>query len=336
MDNSLPPIIVIRQMIFGYVMTKAVHVAAKLNIAELISAHGPMTVSDIADKTGVHTESLYRLMRALASVGIFSEDKNGKFSITPLADCLKEDSPQSAKAMALMAGSLFYKAYEEFPYSIKTGDAGFTKAIGVLPFDYLTSHPEEGKIFDRMMTDIHGGETEPMVEKYDFSVFDTVVDIGGGNGGVISVILNKNPNIKGILFDLPDVINRARENISASGLKKRCQLAQGNFFESVVKGGDAYHMRHIIHDWNDKDAITILSNCRKAMNPGGKVLVVEAVIQKGNEPNPFKFLDLTMLLIGGKERTKEQFENIFSQAGLKLNRIVPFQHDLSVIEAVAN
>jgi len=273
-------------------------------------------------------------MRALASAGIFKEEADSKFSLTPLAEYLKDDSPQSVKAMALMAGSLFYKAYEELPYSVQTGNEGFAKAIGAPPFEYLTSHPDEGKIFDRMMTDIHGDETEPMVETYDFSAYDTIVDIGGGNGEVISAILNKNPGSKGVLFDLPDVVNRAMENINAAGLSERCRLASGNFFESVTEGGDAYVMRHIIHDWNDDDAVTILSNCKKAMNPGGKVLVVEAVIQPGNDPSPFKFLDLTMLLIGGKERTKEQFENIFNRAGLKLNRIVPFKQDLSVVEGV--
>jgi hypothetical protein len=322
-------------MIFGCVMTQAIHVAAKLNIADIIAAQGPMNCTELANKSGVHEESLYRLMRALASAGIFSTDQNGKFSLTPIADCLKEDSPESVKAMAISMGNAFYKAYKELSFSVQTGEGGFKKALGVPVFEYLTNNPEEGKIFDRMMTDIHGGETEPMVSTYDFSVFNTVVDIGGGNGEVISAVLNKNPNVKGILFDLPDVINRSRSNISARGLGGRCQLDSGSFFESVSKGGDAYIMRHILHDWSDADAITILSNCRKSMNPGGKVLVVEAVIQDGNNPSPFKLLDLTMLLVGGKERTTKQFEHIFSEAGLKLNRIVPFQHDLSVVEGVA-
>ena len=141
--------------------------------------------------------------------------------------------------------------------------------------------------------------------------------------------------MKGILFDMPDVIKRSRNNIIGKGLNDRCKLEEGSFFESVSKGGDAYIMRHILHDWSDEDAITILKNCRKAMNPGGKVLVVEAVIQENNEPSSFKLLDLTMLLIGGKERTHKQFGYIFSEAGLKLNRIVPFQHDLSVVEGIA-
>jgi len=335
MENNLPPHIVVSQMIFGSVITKAIHVAAKLNIADLLAEHGPMNCSDLALKSGAHEESLSRLLRALATVGVFNIDENGKYALTPLAECLTADSPVSVKSMALVAGGVFYKAYDELLFSVKTGDGGFKKALGVPVFEYLTNNAEDGKIFDRMMTDIHGGETEPMIDGYDFSTFNTIVDIGGGNGDLISAVLNKNSQVKGILFDLPEVIKRSQNSIAARGLTERCKLESGSFFESVSKGGDAYILRHIIHDWSDADSITILSNCRKSMNPGGKVLVVEAVIQDGNEPSRFKLLDLTMLLIGGKERTKKQFEHIFSQAGLKLNRIIPFQQDLSVVEGVA-
>ena len=335
MENNLPANIIVSQMIFGCVVTKAIHVAAKLNIADLLAAEGPMNCSGLAKKSGAHEESLSRLMRALASIGIFSVDQNEKYSLTPLAECLKADSPVSVKSMAISVGGVFYKAYDELLFSVQTGSGGFKKAYGIPVFEYLTNSPEEGKVFDRMMTDIHGGETEPMVNTYDFSVFNTIVDIGGGNGDLISAVLNKNPGVKGILFDLPEVISRASSNITAKGLSTRCKLESGSFFESVSVGGDAYIMRHILHDWSDADAVTILSNCRKSMNPGGKVLIVEAVIQDGNEPSPFKLLDLSMLMVGGKERTNKQFEYILSQAGLKLNRIVPFQHDLSVIEGVA-
>ena len=335
MENNLPPNIILSQMIFGCVVSKAINVAAKLNIADLLDAEGPMNCSELAKKIGVHEESLSRLMRALASIGIFSIDQNAKYSLTPLADCLKANSPVSVKSMAISVGGAFYKAYDELLFSVQTGDGGFKKALGKPVFEYLTDNPEEGKIFDQMMTDIHGGETAPMVDTYDFSVFNTIVDIGGGNGDLISAVLKKNPKVKGILFDLPEVVGRSQSNISARGLDERCKLESGSFFESVSTGGDAYIMRHILHDWSDDDAVTILNNCRKAMNPGAKILVVEAVIQDGNEPSPFKLLDLSMLLIGGKERTNKQFEVIFSRAGLKLNRIVSFQHDLSVVEGMA-
>jgi O-methyltransferase domain/Dimerisation domain len=335
METNLPPKIILTQMILGYVTSKAIHVATKLNIADLIAAQGPMNCSGLAKKTGAHEESLHRLLRALASVEIFQEDSEGKFSLTPMAECLKEDSPDSLKAMSLSTGAAFYKAYEEFLYSIQTGDGGLKKALGMPIFDYLTNNPEEGKIFDRMMTDFHGDETAPMVGTYNFSDFKTIVDVGGGNGSVISAVIKNNPGVSGVLFDLPDVINRSRENIAAWGLSDRIKLDTGSFFESVSGGGDAYILRHIIHDWSDSDAVTILSNCRKAMNPGGKVLVVEAVIPKGNDPNPFKWLDLTMLMIGGKERTEEQFKDIFTKAGLKLARIVPFTPVMNVVEGVA-
>jgi ubiquinone/menaquinone biosynthesis C-methylase UbiE len=334
MQNNLPPRIIMSQMIFGFVVSKAIYCVAKLNIADTLSAEGPMNSSALAARSGAHEESLHRILRALASIGIFREDEKGNFSLTPMGECLRDDSPDSVKAMALGVGDVWFKAYTELLYSVETGKGGFEHAIGMPVFDYLTTHPEEGKIFDRMMTDIHGGETEPMIKTYDFSTFKTIVDVGGGNGEVITSILKSNKNLKGILFDLPEVINRARQNISSKGLEDRCKLETGNFFESVSKGGDAYIMRHIIHDWSDPDAVTILTNCRKAMNPGGKVLVVEAVIQEGNEPSPFKLLDITMLMVGGKERTKKQFENIFSQAGLKLNRVISFQNDLSVVEGV--
>lgn len=335
MENNLPPRIIMSQMIFGLVITKAIYCAAKLNIADTLAAQGPMNCSALAAKSDAHEESLYRLMRALASIGIFREEENGNFLLTPLAECLRDDSPDSVKAMALGFGNVWFKAYSELLYPVQTGKSGFEHAMGKPVFEYLTANPDEGKIFDRMMTDIHGGETEPMINTYDFSAFKTIVDVGGGNGEVITSILKRHKEVKGILFDLPEVINRARQNITSTGLNDRCQLATGNFFESVSEGGDAYIMRHIIHDWSDTDAVTILNNCRKAMKPGGKVLVIEAVIQEGNDPSPFKLLDITMLMIGGKERTKKQFDKIFSQAGLKLNRVVPFQNDLSVIEGVA-
>jgi hypothetical protein len=295
-----------------------------------------MNCSELASSAGVHEESLYRLMRALASVGIFKEETNGKFSLTPMAECLRDDHPDTMKAMSLSTGNVLYKAYEEFPYAVKTGVGAFTKAVGMPIFEWLANNPEEAKRFDRMMTEFHGDETNPMVENYDFSVFKTVVDVGGGNGSLIAAVLKKNPGTNGILFELPHVIDRSRQNIAAWGLADRCKLESGNFFESVSTGGDAYVLRHIVHDWSDEDAAKILSNCRKAMNPGGKVLAVEAVIPAGNDPNPFKWLDLTMLMIGGKERTKNQFEEIFSKAELKLNRVVSVMPVLSVVEGVAN
>lgn len=335
MENNLPPHIAMTQMIFGYVNSKAIYVAAKLNIADLLASQGPMNADQLAKETGAHRESIYRLLRALASNGIFTEGQNGTFELTPLAECLREDSSESTKATALSAGNVFYKAYNEFLFSVQTGERGFRKAHGMGPFEFMTNNPEEGKTFDRMMTDFHGGETQPMIHNYDFSVFKTVVDVGGGNGEVISAVLNNSKASNGILFDMPEVIKRSRENSMVSRLKDRCQLIAGDFFESVPSG-DVYILRHIVHDWNDHDAISILKNCKKAMNTDGRIVVVEAVIPPGNDPHPFKWLDLTMLMIGGKERTKEQFEELFTQAGLKLTRIITVTPTISIIEGAPN
>jgi len=333
MENSLPPNIAITQMIFGFVPAKAVHVAAKLNIAELIATTGPMKASQLAEKTGTHKESLYRLLRALASNGIFNENEDGRFSLTPMAECLQENHPDSMKAMAIAAGGLFYKAYNELLFAVHSGEPGWHKAIGMGPFEYLTNNPEEGKTFDRAMTNFHGGETQPMIDNYDFSVFDTVVDVGGGNGDVLSSVLKQNQGVNGILFDIPEVVARAMENISNNDLRSRIEINGGDFFESVPSG-DAYILRHIVHDWNDDEAIQILSNCRKAMNHDGKILVVEAVIPEGNDPHPFKWLDITMLMIGGKERSKEQFEDIFARAGLSISQIIPITPSISIVEGI--
>lgn len=331
MENNLPPSLAITQMIFGFVTAKAIHVAAKLNIADLIASNGPMSASQLAKRTMCDADAVYRVLRALASNGIFIENEDGHFALTPMAECLQENHQNSMKAMAIVAGGLFYKAYNELAFTVQTGKPGFEKAIGMGPFAYLSNNPEEGKNFDRAMANFHGGETQPMIDHYDFSVFDTVVDVGGGNGDVLSSVLEQNPKVKGILFDMGEVIARAKSNIADKGLSNRCQMQAGDFFASVPHG-DSYILRHIVHDWSDEDAVKILINCRKALKPNGKILVVEAVIPKGNDPHPFKWLDLTMLMIGGKERTKGQFEDIFKQAGLKLTRIIPVTPAISIIE----
>jgi ubiquinone/menaquinone biosynthesis C-methylase UbiE len=198
----------------------------------------------------------------------------------------------------------------------------------------MTERPERGKIYDAAMTGVHGGETEPMLDAYDFSPFQTVIDIGGGNGLVLAAILQRHPTVKGILFDLPAVVDRAQTIISDLGLSDRCQIVGGDFFSSVPVGGDAYVMRHIIHDWDDDEAMAILRNCRVAMNPEGRILVVETVIPPANEPCFGKWLDLMMLVVGGRERTEEQYRRLFLEAGLKLNCIVSTTQEISVIEGV--
>lgn len=322
-----------KQMFGGSWITQGISVAAELGIADLLVAE-PQTVQELAKKTQTQSGSLYRLMRALASVGIFTEDNNGKFSLTSRADMLRSDIDGSERSFAIMMGAEFHATWGELLYSVQTGKPGFQKHFGIPFFQYMTENPNRHSIYDAAMTGVHGVETEPMLDAYDFGTFQTVVDIGGGNGLVLAAILNRHSTTQGVLFDLPPVADRARSIISELGLSDRCQIVGGDFFSSVPNGANAYVLRHIIHDWEDNDAIAILRQCKEAMSSDGKILVVEIVIPPRNEPSFGKWLDLMMLLVAGRERTQEEYSNLFSEAGLKLNRVIPTSSEVSIIEGV--
>ncbi len=319
-------------MITGYWNTQALYVAAKLGIADLL-ATGPRSADELAQATSVHAPSLYRLLRGLASMGVFAEDGDGRFHLTPAAECLKSDVPGSQRALAIMSGEEHYHAWGELLYSIRTGKTAFDKLYGMPVFEFLSRNLEQAKVFDAAMVGVHGRETAAMTEAYDFSDITVLADIGGGNGSLLTTILTKYPTMRGLLYDLPGVAERAKANLHAAGLSERCQVIGGSFFESIPSGADAYLMRHIIHDWDDEKAIRILQNVRRAMSDDGRLLLVEGVISPGNEPSFGKMLDLTMLTIpGGKERTEEEYRKLYEAGGFKLTRIVPTKADVSVIE----
>jgi hypothetical protein len=320
------------QMITGCWISQAIYAAAKFGIADYLK-DGPKSVDELAGATATNADALYRLLRALASVGIFTEGDSRRFSLTPLAELLRGDVPGSKRALALMSGDEQFRAWAEIDYSLRTGKIAFDKVFGKPVFEYLAHHPDKARIFDAAMVGIHGRESHAILNAYDFSVFSVVADIGGGNGSQISEILKKHTAMKGILFDLPHVSERARERIQAAGLLDRCTLAAGSFFDAVPEGADAYIMRHIIHDWDDEKCLTILRACHRAMRPASKLLVIESVIPPGNEPFHGKFLDLVMLLIpGGKERTANEYQTLFERAGFKLTQIAPTGSDVSIVE----
>jgi hypothetical protein len=321
----------VMELIHGFWKSQAVFVAAKLGLADLL-ADGPKTAAELAQATGTHAFSLYRLLRALASVGIFVQDSAGRFGLTPMAECLRSH-PGSQRYVAIMAGEEHYRCWGDLLYSIQTGKIAFDRIFGKAVFEYLSEHPEKAKIFDEAMTGIHGPETQAMLDAYDFSGIGTLVDVGGGNGTTLAAVLQKHPGMKGILYDLPGVVARARERLEAAELSARCRASAGSFFQSVPPGGDAYLMRHIIHDWNDEQCRQILGNCRKVMGPKTRLLLVESVVPAGNEPGFVKFLDLNMLLIpGGQERSESEYRALFEASGFRLTRIVPTAADVSVIE----
>ena len=319
------------QMITSYWTAQSIHVAAKLKLADLVN-DGPKTAAQLAQLTKTHPQALYRLLRALASVGIFSEEADGRFSMTPMGECLR-DVHGSMYAVAMMMGDEHYHSWGELLYSIQTGKPAFDHLYGKPVFDWLSEHAEQAKIFDAAMTGFHGPETQAMIDAYDYAGVNTLVDIGGGNGTVLSAVLKKNPAVKGILYDLPGVIDRANKNLADAGLTSRCQTIGGSFFDAAPPGGDAYQMRHIIHDWTDEQCHTILGHIRKVIPATGRLLVIEMVIKPGNVPQPAKWLDLNMMVIpGGRERTEVEYRDMYAKAGFRLERVVPTPTEVSVIE----
>lgn len=319
------------RLLTGYWLTQAVYVAAKLGIADLLTS-GPRSAADLALATRVHAPSLYRLLRALASVGVFVEQDGQRFALTPLAECLR-DAPGSQRSLALMVGEEQYRAWGELLHCVTTGQTAFDKQYGMPLFDFLAQHPDKAKVFDEAMVGVHGRETAAMLDAYDFSDLGLLVDIGGGNGSLLTGVLQRHPKLRGILYDLPGVAERAKANIAAAGLSERCQVVGGSFFESVPSGADAYLLRHIIHDWDEQKCLQILGCVHRAIGPQGKLLLVEGVVPPGNGPSFTKLLDLAMLVVpGGKERTAGEYEALFATGGFSLTRIVPTKAEVSVIE----
>lgn len=322
------------QLISGYWVSQAIYAVAKLGIADQL-ASGPRTIDQLAQATGTRPDFLFRLLRALASVGIFAETDSQTFTLTPMANLLRSDVEGSQRSLAIMMCEEHYQVYGQLYHVLHTGENAFENTFGMLPFDYLAQHPEQGRIFDEAMTGIHGRETAAVIAAYDFAGINLLADIGGGNGSKLTAILQRHSKMRGILFDLPHVLERARPRIVAAGLTERCQLVAGSFFEAVPEGADAYLMRHIIHDWDDAKSLAILRNCQRAMKPGNKLLLVEAVIPPGNGPFGTKLLDLTMMLIpGGKERTEAEYRALYEQAGFDLVRIVNTASEISILEGV--
>jgi hypothetical protein len=321
-QHQIPPPAQMMQMITGFWTSCCIYAAAKLNVAELLSAKAK-TAAQLAEEVHCHAPSLYRVLRALSSTGIFSENANGEFSNTTLSETLKGDVPGSMKAMALAQLGDHYGAWGNLTYSIKTGNIAFDFVEGMPIWKYYETHPEEGNNFIRAMAGLTGAVIMNVLPAYDFSSFKTIVDIGGGNGALMFGILNNAPNAKGIVFDEEYVVNETKKTIAAKGLDSRCTISAGTFFEFVPKDADCYLMKHILHDWDDEKSLQILKNCFVAMKSGSKLLLLESVIPGANQPHPGKFMDINMLtMTGGRERTAEEYRIIIEKAGLKLSQII--------------
>jgi hypothetical protein len=337
-DQHLPPPPAqMMQLITGFWTSCCIYNAAKLNIADLL-VKSPQTAAQLAESTQTNAAALYRVLRALASAGIFSENDKGEFSNTPLSETLRSDVPGSMKAMAQAQLGDHYKAWGNLLYSIKTGGIAFDDVEGMPVWEYYQGHPEEGVNFMKAMTGLSAASVMNVLPAYDFSGLKTIIDVGGGNGALLMGVLGAAKDATGVVFDMEYVIEETKKEIAGKGLSARCGTEAGDFFASVPAGADAYMMKMILHDWNDKQCATILSNCNKAMKAGSKLLVIEAVIPDGNTPHPGKFLDINMLaMTGGKERTEKEFAELFSKAGLKLSGVVHTESPMfSILEVVKN
>ena len=311
-------------MINGYWMTQMIYTAARLGIADAL-AEGPQTVSALAGRLRVHERSLYRLLRALASRGIFAETQEGSFGLTPMAEMLRSDVPGSLHSLALYSGDPEqhrYDSWGDLHETVRTGEPAFHRRTGVSPFTYLTRNPEAARTFDAAMASYTAAASRAILAGYDFSRHLHIVDVGGGNGRLLAEILQKFPGPRGTLFDLVHVAHRARELFDREGLGTRATCITGSFLEEVPGGGDLYLMKNILHDWDDDQAVAILRACRIAMPANSRLLVVESVLRPGNEPGVGKLMDINMLVIhGGLERTEAEYAALFRQSGFALAEV---------------
>jgi predicted O-methyltransferase YrrM len=334
-DPQAPPHAPLLELSFAPVLCRALFAVTERGVPDLL-AEGPATPDEVAARTGVHPTALLQILRALAATGIFTHGEDGRFGLTPVGETLVTGHPTAARDMVLaLGGPGFWESISAMPAVLETGRTGAEIALGMSFFDYIRKHPDEEAVFNRTMIAVHGGEPAAVAEAYDFSGIGTVVDVGGGVGTMLVTLLQRHPRLSGIHFDAPSVSEVAKDTIAAAGLDRRCELVGGDFFASVPAGGDAYVLSHIIHDWDVDSCRTILRNCRDAMNPGGRILIVEMVLPPGAEPHPGKILDVVMLAVpGGRERTADEYRELLAPVGLRVERVVPTASPVSVIEAV--
>jgi len=322
------------RMINGFRISQMVHVAAKLGIADHL-ADGPKTVTQLAAGTKTHADSLYRLLRSLAGLGVFAEEEDFRFRLTPASELLRSGVPGSVRALAETAGEEWmWRPWGALIHSVTTGETAFEHLYGKNTFDWFKEHPEAAQIFDEFQSQNSKRTSEAIVAAYDFSAARTIVDVGGGEGVLITSILRRNQNARGVLFDLDYVIASARTKLDRA-ITPRCDFVGGDFFTAVPGGGDLYIMKHILHDWDGDRCGKILSNCRRAMAGHGKLLVVEDIVCGPNEPCYAKEADILMLVrTGGRNRTQKEYRDLLAKGGFETTRVIPSRGAPSVIETV--
>lgn len=323
------------RMVVGSWISQAIYVAAKLGIADLLQ-EGPKASEQLAASTQTHADALYRVLRALASVEIFSEDDERRFHLTPLAGCLRTKAPSSLRAFAVMLGETeHWRVWGDLLHSVRTGQPAFNHVFGMPQFQYFATHPESGQLFNEGMTSRGELENDAILAAYDFARFATVVDVGANEGGLLAAILKSTESTRGMLFDLPHVVAAARTKLAGTQQAERWGFVEGDFFDAVLPGADAYILKKIIHNWDDERALSILKGCAAAMSQDARLLLIEPVVPPNNQPSFNKLLDLQMLVwtSGGRERTEAEHAVLLHAAGLRIHRVVPTATPLRIIES---
>jgi hypothetical protein len=335
MNAARQPAQVLASILASAWLAQALAVVAKLRVADLLVG-GAKSPAEIATATGTEAAAMYRVLRALAGAGVFAEDESGRFGLTLLAGPLRSDAVDSIRAYAVMAGERWvWQSVGALEHSLRTGAPAFDHVFGAPVFDYYAAHPDAAQVSADGLKSVGRGQDAAGTAAYDFTRAGTVVDVGGGQGGLLAAILAASPLARGVLFDLPHVAAMARRNLETAGLSARCQTQAGDFFKEVPTGGDIYLLRKVIHDWDDERARLILRTCRSAMTEGSRLLLLEMVVPAGNTPAYAKLLDLLMLVYaGGRERTESEYRNLLISAGFSMKRIVPTASAISIIEAI--
>jgi hypothetical protein len=334
--DPMPPAVALRHLLYGYRLSQAIYVAAKLGLADALK-DGPKGSDELATAVGAHPEALHRLLRVLASVGIFAEVDQRRFTLTPLGALLQTDVPGSWWGTAVLTGEWWWPAYGALLYSVTTGKPAHDHVYGMRNFEYFAQHPDVGQLFHAGIAARRGPLSRAVAAAYNFAGVPLLIDVGGGTGDLIAAILKVNPAMRGVVFDLPYILDDARALLEMEGVAARCDVVGGDFFASVPAGGHAYILRSVIHDWEDAQAVAILKNCHRAMQGQGKLLLVERVMPERAAQAPQVVLaDLEMLVMtpSGRERTEAEFRALFAAAGFTPAQIIPTQSELSIIEGV--
>ncbi len=326
------PDVRLRMMMESYRAPQAIYAAARLGLADLLT-DGPRSVSELAEATNTFAPSLRRLMSALDSLGVFAELEDGRFTLTPMGACLQTGQPNSQRNWVLIFGDLYYRAWTGLIDCLHDGKPGFDYVYRMGLYDYMEQNPATAKIWDELMADMSKEWIIPIAHTYNFSDVNTIADIGGGRGALIAEILKANPHMRGILFDLPHVVEIAEDVLKAAGVAERCETVAGDVFDCVPEGADAYILARVLFNWSDDDATAILKSCRRAMSQQSKLLVIENVMPAHNASAFHKLLDLSiMVTFPGRLRTEAELQDFLTATGFKVSNIfrLPF---ISVIEA---